>query len=379
MLKKPLSNFFIIKSILIFLLFFTVKIVAQENQNSVPPASPENMRLSKFFLIGEKAVSKTDVQDISKIDNFGKLNAFSIFDVKLRNDEAIIEFLRQMDYCILIVADLRKKGEKTWNRISVINRFTREVKKTPESIDQNDSGEDSTNSSLPFYVDDRILSNNPFLKKGDYVQVIFNWDLADIEKKSRSIITIASQEIYLMAIGSSPQKYSATDGDELRLRFLRGDYPKNRKKRNYADLIAVEDEMNFYFKEYGIKLYISPTIVFGSPTKDNFDIGNFDPIAKNPSLGSNIYFTYEGKDSIKKLLNWIPGIHLSLLGLVNSEDSNEAEFTIGFVHPILPSLRDYFGIFYGWHKLKNPVIGITFSPSINFRSLVSAEKAKKDG
>ncbi len=178
-----------------------------------------------------------------------------------------------------------------------------------------------------------------------------------------------------MASGSSPQKYSASDGDELRLRFLRADYPKIYKKNNnYADLIAVEDEMNFYFKEYGIKLYISPAIVFGSPTGDKFDIGNFDPIAKNPSLGSNIYITYEGEDSIKKLLNWIPGIHLSLLGLVNSEDSNEAEFTLGFVHPILPSLRDYFGIFYGWHKLKNPVIGITFSPSISFRSLVSAEK-----
>ena len=67
-------------------------------------------------------------------------------------------------------------------------------------------------------------------------------------------------------------------------------------------------------------------------------------------------------------------MHFSLLGLVNSAGSNEAELTLGFVHPILPSLRDYFGIFYGWHKLKNPVIGITFSPSINFRSLVSAEK-----
>ncbi len=202
MLKKPLSNFLIIKSILLLFLFFTVKIVAQENQNSVQPKSPENMRLIKFFLIGEKAVGQAYDQDIREVDNFGKLNAFSIFDVKLKTEAAIIQFLKDTHYVILIVADLRKKGEKTWNRISVINRFTREVKKTPDSIDQNESGDEensevksirnsSTNRSSPFYVDKRILANNPFLREGDYVQVIFKEDLDDIQNKSRSLITIA--------------------------------------------------------------------------------------------------------------------------------------------------------------------------------------------
>ena len=73
-------------------------------------------------------------------------------------------------------------------------------------------------------------------------------------------------------------------------------------------------------------------------------------------------------------LNWLPGIHLSLLGLTKPENSDGARFTIGFVHPILPSLRKWFGLFFGWHGIKYPVFGLTFSPSVDLRALVGAEK-----
>ena len=44
----------------------------------------------------------------------------------------------------------------------------------------------------------------------------------------------------------------------------------------------------------------------------------------------------------KLLLNAMPGVYLSLLGL---GEGGDAQFTVGIVHPILPCWRQYFGLF----------------------------------
>lgn len=360
---------------------FVTNISAQTPNSENSTDDPINMRLTRFFIIGEKATKefpgeKTHVDGIREVGNFEKLNAFSILDVKLTDKKKYIEALKKKLYCILLVAELRKKNEKTWNRIVIINKYTRRVvrssafKKLKRSIRREF-----------FAVQDDILADSPFLREGERVQVLFQYDMCkiykQIEKESkspdRSLLTIASQEIYLTSIGNSLQQYAADDGDEIRLRFFRGEFPRGANT-NIADIITIDDEMYFTFRKFGWSLDISPVISFGSRLEENWDSNNFDPILKNPSLGSNIYLSYEGRNKRRKALNWLPGIHLSLLGLTKPGNSDGARFTIGFVHPIFPFLKKYFGVFYAWHGIKYPVFGLTFSPSVDLRALVGAEK-----
>jgi hypothetical protein len=198
-------------------------------------------------------------------------------------------------------------------------------------------------------------------------------------------MSIDAQQMYLMQIGSTPQEYAAKDGDKIRFRFLRAEYDiptwshieTRREKKflwghegGYADLVSVEDEKNFTFKEFGIKVDISPTIVYGSRLGGDFDTEEFNPIDKNPSFGSNIYLSYDGRNRYKRYINILPGLHFSLLGL-NSD--NEVKFTAGFVWSP-PGLRRWVGIFAGLYDLEHGVIGLTFSPSIDFRALVQPER-----
>ncbi len=361
---------------------FVTNISAQTPNNENSTDNLINMRLTKFFIIGEKATQhfpgeKEHEEEIREIKNFEKLNAFSILDVKLKKDNEYIKALKKKFYIILLVAELRKKNEETWNRIAVINRYTRRVLKS-SAFDKLDESR-----SEFFAVQDDILADSPFLREGERVQVLFQYDMCkiykQIEKESkspdRSLLTIASQEMYLTSIGNSLQQYAADDGDEIRLRFFRGE---SRRGDNtpIADIITIDDEMYFTFRKFGWSLDISPVISFGSRLEENWDSNNFDPILKNPSLGSNIYLSYEGRNKRRKALNWLPGIHLSLLGLTKPENSDGARFTIGFVHPIFPFLKKYFGVFYAWHGYKYPVFGLTFSPSIDLRALVGVEKGK---
>jgi len=355
-----------------------------------------NKRLTKFFIIGEKAIKKFPGEDelvdgIREIGNFEELNAFSILDVKLTEKKEYIEALKKKLYCVLLVAELRKKNEETWNRIAVINKYTRRAAKS--SVFKKLKGPIRHEF---FAVKDDILADSPFIREGERVQVLFQYDMSkiyeqiEIENTSphRSLLTIASQEMYLTSIGNSLQQYAADDGDEIRLRFFRGEFRRRPKTIlwlgmagkyldklfNLADIITIDDEMYFTFRKFGWSLDISPVISFGSRFEDNWDISNFDPILKNPSLGSNIYLSYEGRNKKLNALKWLPGIHLSLLGLTKPENSDGARFTIGFVHPIFPFLRKYFGVFYAWHGIKYPVFGLTFSPSVDLRALVGAEK-----
>jgi hypothetical protein len=416
------------------------------NSNSKGKETTSN-RLIDYFLIGEKAIEKNVAPDVQVTGirprwNFDDINAFSIIDVKINNSTDIFEFLKGKSTNILLVTELRKRGEKTWNRISIINKYTmkvtREITRTPSPEEKatvkNDESpkpapspqekqgtvknveslqptsppatetpKDSDSRINPFYIVNEILSDNPYIREGDYVQVFFfddkirtldyRYDLKKAQEKSLPLASINSQEMYLITTGSTPEKYSAKAGDTIRLRFLRAEYsikhsPQRQEKQEtvktdesqklassphqYADFVSVEDEDIFTYKEYGIKLFISPTAVYGSNVGTEFDWGNFNLVGKTPSVGSNIYISYEGRNPLKKVLNYLPGIHLSMLGLKNSEGTN---FTIGFVTSIVPFLRGYFGIFYGWYNLKNPVVGITLSPDINIKPMVVSEKS----
>ncbi len=361
---------------------FVTNISAQTPNNENSTDNLINMRLTKFFIIGEKATQhfpgeKEHEEGIREIKNFEKLNAFSILDVRLKKKIEYIEALKKKFYIVLLVAELRKKNEETWNRIAVINKYTRRVLKS-SAFDKLDESR-----SEFFAVQDDILTDSPFIREGERVQVLFQYDMCKIYKQikkesespDRSLLTIASQEMYLTSIGNSLLQYAADDGDEIRLRFFRGE-SRRRANTTIADIITIYDEMYFTFRKFGWSLDISPVISFGSRQEENWDFKNFDPILKNPSLGSNIYLSYEGRNKRWKALNWLPGIHLSLLGLTKPENSDEARFTIGFVHPIFPFLKKYFGVFYAWHDIKYPVFGLTFSPSIDLRALVGAEKGK---
>lgn len=424
-------------------------VFSQESKGNSSSKNDTFSRLIYYFVIGEKAThknpsaeQKANDYDIRERRNFDNINAFSILDLKLRNGNNVVASLRNKKQNILLVAELRKRGEKTWNRISIINRYTWRIAKVsslneqkmmniaassgtetppktaktdessgtkgpPQTVKtdestgadnpkQTDSAQDANLRIRPFYVIDEILSESPYIREGDYVQIFFFYDvtkeqdylndLINAQRMSLPLVSIDAQEMYLITIGSAPQKYSARQGDEIRLRFLRAEYSVHKVRaidalvqkhqepegpQKYGDVISVEDEIFFTFKEYGISLFISPTIVYGSKLGAGWDSKNFDVVGNNPSLGSNVYIAYEGRNPQKRALNYLPGIHLSLLGLNNSE---ETKFTIGFVTSILPVLRGYFGLFYGWYDLKEPVIGITFSPDIKFKPLVGAEK-----
>jgi hypothetical protein len=388
----------------VFLCFIS-SVFSQESKGNSNSDQNTFPRLIDYFLIGEKVIKTNQkagqpgiVSNIRICNNFGDINAFSIIDAKIDSSKDIFAFLKAKKYNVLLVADLRKKGEQTWNRISIINKYTWKIagRSKYEDTDSSKPNNSPEPRIKPFYIIDEILSDSPYIREGDYVQIFFFndvkqppvylKDLHNANDNSRPLVSIDAQEMYLVTTGSAPQKYSAKQGDEIRLRFLRAEYSIKKQDevdtllqsnkepeppQKFADIVSVEDETCFTFKEYGIKLFISPTVTYGSKLGSGFDWGNFNLIGKNPSLGSNIYIAYDGRNQSKKILNYLPGIHLSLLALNNSED---AQFTIGFVTSILPILREYFGIFFGWHNLKESVIGITFSPNINFKAMVGAEK-----
>ena len=320
------------------------------------------------------------------------MNVFSILDVKLRSDQWVIPFLIEKNYAILLVAELCKRGEETWQRIAVINRYSMEVMYSSRA----DSSGTFEGDLRPFFVADAVLTNNPFLREGDQVEVFFfnvrryRQDLIQMQASRRSLISMDSQELYLMSTGNVPQRYAARDGDRIRIRLLRAEYglPSSMKrdstgadstakkvagsKGHYADLVNIEDELYYTYREFGVSLSVVPVIAWGALAEAPIDAAEFNPVTKNPSVGSNLFFEYEGRISCKDiLLNWIlPGIHLSLLGV---KEPNGTKFTVGLVTSLIPSLRQYFGIFFGWHDLKYQCFGLTFSPSINFRVLVGAE------
>ena len=449
---KAVSSFLVTIFVLCFHLFGYTLAIAQPASVSSSMQSQEqsnmkkilekviNLRLTELFIIGEKAVGfesqekenpknkqnpshnknntnlmsykikKGEIQKgVMKVENFGIINAFSIIDVKLRHENWIIPLLKEKKYNILLVAELKKKGEDTWNRISVVNRYTWEIKKSTlaeeneQAQKERSKMEETWERIKPFYVIDEILSDNPFLREGDKVVVLFFndvkqppvylRDLEEAQQKGCSFMTIDAQNMYLITSGNAPQKYSAKDEDEIRLRFFRAEYSIKRNKyveellskneepkppAKYGDIVNVEDEMHFIFKQFGIKLNVSPIVTFASPA-NSLDYDEFNPISKTASLGSNVYLSYDGRNKCKDyLFNYLlPGVHFSLLGLKDKG----TKFTVGIVLPIIPNvfspnLRRFFGIFYGWHDLENPVIGVTFSPTIDFRTLVRAEEKR---
>jgi len=139
-----------------------------------------------------------------------------------------------------------------------------------------------------------------------------------------------------------------------------------------SDLVNPGEEIQLAVKKFGYKSNVIPTISFGTFRPDP-QASDFNPIKKAPAVGTNIYLTYDGRSQGKKYTNWLPGIHMSLLSI---QEDVETEFTLGFVHPVLPSLRSWFGVYLAWHDLQTPVMGVTFSPKINFRTLVGAEETK---
>jgi hypothetical protein len=140
----------------------------------------------------------------------------------------------------------------------------------------------------------------------------------------------------------------------------------------FGDIVTLVDEQRFVVKQFGYKLDVSGVIALGTGVGSDSDHDEMNPIKTTPSVGSNIYLTYDGRSGFgRKVVNHVlPGIHMSLLGLKEPEGT---KFTLGIVHPIVPALREYFGVFFAWHDLTRPVWGFTFSPSVDFRKLVSAE------
>jgi hypothetical protein len=414
-------NSLLLINILIAVLLVAPRIAISQIADSVLTGTRETrdfqavreLRLAQFFVIGEKSIepdakqmpqsvllrSNEVVSGVRYLEDNSDINAFSILDIKLRVDNWVLPTLEKKKYNILLVADLCKKGEETWQRISVINRYTMEIVKSSLS-DSSDFSETPLSAPGNFYVSDAVLSNNPFLREGDNVVVLFLFtlkkdtiysrDLEDAQRNRRSLLTLDSQELYLISTGNKPQRYAVKEGDRIRIRLLRAEYPilgqaatelflKNEKlsrRVKYGDIVNVEDELDYTYREFGYHINVVPMIAWGSLGHDP-EADEFNPIAKNPSVGSNVFLDYEGRSCCKNvLLNYVlPGIHLSLLGM---KDPNGTKFTLGLVHSLIPSLRQNFGVFFGWHDLKAPCFGVTFSPSINFKVLVGAEGQKKE-
>ncbi len=419
-------------------------------------------RLSEFFVIKERATKNKEDKSSNQsmyIKEGDIINAFSIIDLMFRNTNAIDSIFNRY-HNVLITIDLKKAGEDTWSHISVNSRWN---KLAQRSTNYGKTGLQSGAASIrPFYVLDETLDANQYLREGESVVVLYTFDVTSQQRniealrhdanKNLPLLSVNLQELYLNETGSVPVKYTAQQGDELRIRILKAVYEPNRQKdlltfkgmkkekqklvkevskrvtktndkdvlkaidlfedqkaedkefirilqtfEEYsdeailldyliknkihiydlyiADIVTEGDEMHYTIKEFGYKIEIAPVIAYGTQTKkDRPNRDELNPIKTTASIGSNIYlFTYDGRSAWKNVLNWLPGVHISLLGL---KEPYGTAFTLGIVHPLWTKYRGVFGVFLAWHDLKQPVMGLTFSPKVNFRKMVGAEKTE---
>ena len=144
----------------------------------------------------------------------------------------------------------------------------------------------------------------------------------------------------------------------------------------FSDVVTQEEEVAIRVTDFGFKLDVSPVIAYGRLAGPDGTVDGLNPIKTTASVGTNIYLNYDGRAHGRAAVNWLPGVHMSLLGVGNSGD---AKFTLALAHPVIPSLRHYFGVFFGWYDLRGQVWGFTFSPNINFRGLVGKAETGSGG
>ncbi len=394
-------------------------------------------------------------------------NAMSSLHITLSRDSVDALAGRKED--LVLVADLRKRKETTWSRVVVVQRLSREVRKTSDYLAGNPDA--IRGGSLPsFHVNDAGLAHGSPLHAGeDVIWLPFNDLTSDSQYLSslrkdadlrRALMSINLRELSLRSTAGVEESYQARDGDLLRIRVLGASVPPGREKdietwrkmdrlrrdalnsicaaaqgiskdsglrserlvdscivemkkrgrgEKYASTIestymvyaklmgqperdlvhwlingrsdayalrftdSIEEEaaVDIPLRKFGIKLDVSPIVALGKRTKDG-SVDGFNPFKTTPSLGSNIFLSSDGTNEFRNtVFNYAPGAHVSLLGLGGEE---ETKFTVGFSHSVLPSLRSHIAVFYGWHDLRTPVWGFTFSPDINFRTLVHADK-----
>jgi hypothetical protein len=426
-------------------------------------------RILSVLQIREKStreIPETATAPVTILKGSDEINAFSIMELGLASDAD--EIMAKRKESLLIVVDLQKHEETTWNRIQVLQRLSRRLERSsmyssghPELL--------NAGPLSPLYINDAALGESQFLREGDFAlwlafhdvssDTAFLKDLEQIIDSQRSILGLNLQQIPLLTAGGAIDQYAADDGDRIRITVMgigygprraqdvdtygklhrdmdrdkdesvfftdvleagrsstlaskRGDELRlaaldlaaggsaERKavlERQYkdldtteqnllrhllndrtdiyalriADIVTPEEEIVLDVQKFGVKVDLSPVITMQRRYGDAGTVDSFNPIKTTPSIGSNVYAVYDGRNDLKSVLNWLPGVHLSLLGL---GDGSDTEFTLGLVHPILPGLRHHFGLVLAWHDLRDPVWGFTFSPNINFRGLVGAEK-----
>jgi len=411
----------------------------------------------KYFQLGESQITSTEEPSFTvlPVDTRPEVNAFSVLQLRLTAG-GDLSGLFSLEYNLLITVDLQKSGEDTWSRVIFTDALSRQIVRSSFEHAATDTLQHS------FFVNDQILDRSPYLGEGESALVLYLYDLTSTKRHNDFLLRLHSlneplfslnlQRLYLQEPGAVPVPYTAKDGDELRIQFLRAGYQEDRRidvstlatmdekerklikalsqyvrkatgkqepnspqdvltaieglvkskaiekdswtsvyehmdpkesqlvtyvlqnkadweKWRIGDLVNPLAEAHLDVKEFGIKLNVSPVIALGTDRADP-DPDDLNPIKTNPSVGSNIYFSYDGRNKRKEILNWIPGINMSLL----SVGDKEAQFTLGFSYSLLPSLRDKVSVFFAWRDLRHPVMGLTFSPDINFRAMVGAEK-----
>jgi hypothetical protein len=402
-------------------------------------AEAEPRTLATNFNVVERAHGRPDTKSDVLLKTGDTINAFATMLVSI-DPLASLPTLSERARNVLVVVDLKKRKESTWTRVDIVNRYSWRVERSsvllsPEHEEQEGVfyvRDDILDNGTLVREGDNVITLFLFdltSGKGYYS------DLVETQKRGRDLLTLDLQELTLVPSGSGPERYATKDGDEVRVRFLEAGYrvlreqdmkvfldltaddrrklselsKRARESQDIEALIVAEipsswkedkkslfrfvarhpdalanlrvgdvvtpgDELRFQIRRFGLKCDVSGVLLMG--TRGGEGKGNRDelnPIKTTPSVGSNVYLTYDGRGKKRNWINWLPGAQLSLLGL---NEPYGTKFTVGLVHPIYPPLRDYFGVFWAWHDLKTPVVGITFSPSIDFRALVSAEGDK---
>jgi len=427
-------------------------------------ATPQGLLAN--FSIYEKMTralqEESRVRSARRLATGQQINAFAILELLLNS--AATESIGSRQENVVLIADLQRRDEHTWNRILVVDRLSRTIVRSSSYVPGHPEAL-WAGPLPPLYVNDATLDVSPFLREGDRVVWLECYDVTSgkayyenlklLEAKALSVMALNLQELRITTSAGTTETYQAHDGDRLRIRILGAGYApsraqevrifltfernerealealcriapavkdtirnetlaakclallkdshnmdeanraregyekivSSREKRmltyrllndrrdpyafRFADIVTHEEEVVLDIRTFGIKLDLSPVIAFGRLTGPKGSMDGFNPIKTTPSIGSNIYVTYDGRSRRRKALNFLPGVHMSLLGLGGGED---AKFTFGIVHPIFPSLRHHFGAFLAWHDLRALAWGLTFSPDINFRALVGAEK-----
>lgn len=223
--------------------------------------------------------------------------------------------------------------------------------------------------------------------KTDEFRTTLKW--VDFAYTSSDIMTFNAANCYVRDDKDKSVPYSAQDGDELRIQIFRFEAPISRPDVILYTQPALETEIHATFRDYGQFITISPALFYAARIGSEFDSSNYNFFEKEPSIGLNIYWRYEGPSFAGRwVANYLPGLSLAALGYSYKETTAENETTVVDMDPQFsvglhvcpfPSLRKYFTFYMILYDFQwdNKLIGFSLAPGLKADKLFENNKAEK--